>query len=414
MVDARRAQRRDDGPLASIGVPINGQVVEFYETDGFLIESVVGFVGSALRDRHAAMVIADPRHRRNLEAGLEAAGLDLSAATATGRYVVLDDMELLARFMIDGRPDAGRFRDTLGPIIERAHEAGGEVRIYSELVSRLYGQGNLDATIALGDLWLRLESAYDFTVLCAYPMRAFAGEGSAAMFDRICAQHSLVVPSDPYPLEGTSDEKERAVAALQREVVSLRATVARLRADQERLDELAHVDALTRLGNRRAFDRHLDREWQLAGRNGTDSVLVLCDIDRFKQFNDSHGHSAGDEILQTFARALRSAARSTDILCRIGGDEFAVILTDCVEPDVDVFAGRLRVAMAIAAPVGIEDVTVSVGHSSLLHATSPSDAYERADRTMYGDKRTPEPGDTSGGDLAVRDVRALVPETREA
>ena len=112
------------------------------------------------------------------------------------------------------------------------------------------------------------------------------------------------------------------------------------------LAELAYVDSLTKLGNRRAFDLHLEREWALTLRDGIDSFVVVADLDGFKALNDSRGHAAGDLVLRQFAGALRMAARSTDILARIGGDEFGVLLIRCDERAAHSFKVRLREAMA--------------------------------------------------------------------
>jgi diguanylate cyclase (GGDEF)-like protein len=374
-------------PAAQLGSERSRQTVEFYETERFLLDTINEFVGEALVRGEAAIVIATTTHRRAFESSLAAAGVDVATARATGRLVALDDLELLEKFMISGRPDAGRFRDTMAPLIERAQSAGTHVRIYSELVARLWNERNVAATIALGELWQSLESTHRFSLLCAYPMRAFASAESDAVFERICEQHGAVIPSDPYPFHGSVRDRQRAVAKLQREVVELRATVAGVRAEQERLEQLAHVDPLTGLGNRRAFDRHITREWELSRRSDHDRVLVLADLDFFKDFNDINGHAAGDDLLIAFARMLHDAARSTDILCRIGGDEFAVILIDCAEGNEHRFIERVRNLIGEAAGSPFDPIDVSIGHASLLAASSPTDAFERADRAMYAVKR---------------------------
>jgi len=189
------------------------------------------------------------------------------------------------------------------------------------------------------------------------------------------------------PSGGGSDRRDK-LAQLQREVVALRATVTRLRADQERLDELAHVDAVTGLGNRRAFDRHVEREWELARRHGHDSRLVLADLDRFKDYNDAYGHGAGDVLLRSFAEVLKATARSTDIVCRIGGDEFALILSNCDGLDCEAFAARVQMRLRASELIDAAALTVSLGHASLKGSSSPEEALERADLLMYDRKQS--------------------------
>lgn len=377
------------GTARRAGCGAREQLVEFYETEEFLVDTVSNFVGEALHDgRGATIVIATDAHRSAFEAALHASGIDVAAAIARDRYLAVDAAELLTRFMVGQRPDAGRFRDTVGLMVERAATGGRRVRIYSEMVSLLWHAGDVASTIVLGGLWNRLEATHAFALLCAYPMRAFEDEVSAPAFKRICEQHSAVIPSESYSLLESADLQQRAVAQLQQELAALRTSVACLGAERDILDELAHVDALSGLGNRRAFDRHLERERALSKRHGRDSFVLVADLDGFKAYNDAHGHAAGDEMLREFAGVLGAAARSTDILCRIGGDEFGIILINSQEAGVHHFISRVRDAMADVAQSALHVVDVSFGHASLQSSTSARAAFEHGDRAMYASKRS--------------------------
>jgi len=363
-------------------------LVEFYETETFLVDTVCGFLAPTVRDGGAAIIVATPAHSGAFEKALADAGVEVDAAVREGRYVVFDAAELLSRFMVDGEPEATRFRETITTVIGSVSQGGRRVRVYGEMVALLLDDGDVASALALENLWNDLAETNPFALLCAYPMRAFEEEASAAAFKRICEQHTTVIPSEGYSLLADPVERSRAVAQLQQKTAALQPEVVRLREQQEVLAKLAYVDALTGLGNRRAFDRHLEREWALAVRDGIDSFVVVADLDGFKQLNDSCGHAAGDEVLRQFAEALRSAARSTDILARIGGDEFGVLLTRCDQRTPHLFKARLRRALVGLARPGQAQIRASIGHASLRQSTSSGTALNRADLAMLARKRS--------------------------
>ncbi len=167
--------------------------------------------------------------------------------------------------------------------------------------------------------------------------------------------------------------------------------ISKLRAVQEELAELAHVDALTGLPNRRAFDLALEREWSLTSEDGIDSFLVVADLDHFKELNDAHGHMAGDEALRQVASAMRGSVRKTDFVARLGGDEFAIILIRCGGEVAAVgFADVLRQRLAEACRSLPAAIDISVGHVSLRSAGSAPAALHQADVAMYAEKRARE------------------------
>lgn len=108
------------------------------------------------------------------------------------------------------------------------------------------------------------------------------------------------------------------------------------------LAEQATRDHLTGLYNRRYFDETLSDHVAAAARYNRPLSLILLDIDNFKHINDSNGHDAGDQALRAFADLLRNTARSADILCRFGGDEFAVIMPETDKAAAEKFIGRLQ------------------------------------------------------------------------
>jgi diguanylate cyclase (GGDEF)-like protein len=176
---------------------------------------------------------------------------------------------------------------------------------------------------------------------------------------------------------------------------------ARTRAE---LEELATTDDLTGLANRRQFHRVLEREIALARRHRTPLSVILLDLDRFKQVNDSFGHHVGDQALRGVAEVLRSRLRSTDCPARLGGDEFAVVLPHTTQVQAERVAAELAAAIEAAAPPPV-GLSVSSGVSGLQAShrdTNPADTLlVQADRLLYEAKGTTRRG--------VHSLRAKVP-----
>jgi two-component system, cell cycle response regulator len=133
------------------------------------------------------------------------------------------------------------------------------------------------------------------------------------------ADDYLVKPFHTEELQARIEVARRALA-LHEELVTA----------NERLEILASQDPLTGLSNRRALMIAFHRERLRALRNGSSITLVICDIDRFKQVNDSHGHGVGDDVIRLVARELQHSSRGSDIVARLGGDEFIGVDWSCV------------------------------------------------------------------------------------
>ncbi len=159
------------------------------------------------------------------------------------------------------------------------------------------------------------------------------------------------------------------------------------------LRDLASVDELTQLPNRREFDRRLKEEWQRAGRFRRPLSLVMIDLDRFKAINDTYGHPAGDEVLRHAARLLTSQTRQMDCVARLGGDEFALLLVGTDRAGAEIVASRVR-QLAATTPCRIpaRNLSLEVGVSAGV-ATWPDDALTQgslvasADAALYEFKR---------------------------
>ncbi|HET7845630.1 MAG TPA: diguanylate cyclase [Xanthomonadales bacterium] len=147
-----------------------------------------------------------------------------------------------------------------------------------------------------------------------------------------------------------------------------------------RVDELQResvTDPLTKLSNRRFFDQHLDLEFTRTQRGEGPLGLLMVDIDHFKQFNDRFGHAEGDEVLKIVARALRDSVRRHDLVCRYGGEEFAVLLPGAGAHEAAQLGEVLRKSIE-QRHFTRGPITVSIG------AASTSDARNRDARTLFG------------------------------
>jgi len=222
-------------------------VVEFYETTEFLVDTVCDFIAPTLHDDGAAIVVASAVHRAAFETALCDGGVDLEHAITADRYMTFDAAELLGEIMVDGAPHADRFRETIAAALDRAGAQQRRVRVYGEMVALLWEDGDIASAVALEDLWNELAVTHEFALLCAYPLSAFTDDASAAAFDRVCGEHSTVIPCESYTRLAGVDAKRREVARLQRENAVLRADARRLHAEQQatarhrRTDELCAV-----------------------------------------------------------------------------------------------------------------------------------------------------------------------------
>ena len=153
--------------------------------------------------------------------------------------------------------------------------------------------------------------------------------------------------------------------------------------------KLADLDALTSLHNRRFFHDTLAREVARAHRYDRQLALVVLDIDDFKAINERVGHLSGDAVLAQLAERVRSVVRSADIACRVGGDEFAVILPESALADAEQLYRRLQFAVSTKS-TGPGRAAAPVGRDRGADAarTTPISFFERADEALFRAKQT--------------------------
>ena len=192
------------------------------------------------------------------------------------------------------------------------------------------------------------------------------------------------------------DERKPAKAPARAATMQLAAEVDRLAAELEAtrariadLEAKIDIDPLTETLNRRGFERELKRSLAYLKRYGVRAALVYIDLDEFKPVNDRHGHAAGDAVLKAIAVALSRQVRASDVVARIGGDEFVALLWNVEDVDAAAKAAALEAAV-YATPVRWGASTLVVGASAGMTMIGPLDkppeAIARADAAMYARK----------------------------
>ena len=185
------------------------------------------------------------------------------------------------------------------------------------------------------------------------------------------------------------DDEFPSVTSLLAENERLKRELAIARARVGELEARADIDPLLDILNRRGFERELKRALAHVKRYGTQAVLMFVDLDGFKAINDRYGHGAGDLLLKAVARELIGHVRASDIVGRIGGDEFGVLLWRLEGPQATAKARQLE---AMIAQVGIPhgrvriEVAASIGVAPLVEDATPADIIAAADQAMYARK----------------------------
>jgi diguanylate cyclase (GGDEF)-like protein/PAS domain S-box-containing protein len=199
------------------------------------------------------------------------------------------------------------------------------------------------------------------------------------------------VKATPITYKGQS-----AVLAISRDITKQKREKRKWLKVHEHLIEIATVDGLTGVSNRRMLNDFLTSEWSRSIRNSTPISLIMLDVDYFKSYNDTYGHLIGDECLITVAQAIKEGlTRSSDLLARFGGEEFAIVLPETNSEGAMHVAERIRGQVEMLAIPHIHSklpggmITVSIGVSTLMGSidTDGIQLIETADKALYASKR---------------------------
>ncbi|HVI27380.1 PleD family two-component system response regulator [Hansschlegelia sp.] len=323
-------------------------------------------------------------------ARLKMLGDELRLRAQTTREIGLSDalMEAVSDPGMDGRVLLVDDRENSWRRIAAALAASQTVDVETSPQEALFRAAEGDYDVVLVSLSL---DGFDALRLCAQlrslertrmtPVVLIAGPDDNARVLRgleVGVNDYVVRPLDPAEL----------TARIRTQVRRKRYT-AQLRSNLQASMELAITDGLTGLHNRRYMEMHLQSLLDQATGRGRPLSALVVDIDFFKSVNDSYGHDAGDDVLREFSRRLKASVRGIDLACRLGGEEFVVIMPETDAAVAQIVAERIRSKTA-AAPFAISggqrsiEVTVSIGVASFLGAEDDAAALlKRADLALY-------------------------------
>jgi len=234
--------------------------------------------------------------------------------------------------------------------------------------------------LSLRELW----GTPEYVACKPYLEQAYAGKAVTFLRERTDRPECMEVTCQP----AWNDIQDTVVG-----IHMFARNVTREREELRRLEAQTVSDHLTGLLNRKGFDRRLAEILARSGASGHHAALLLVDLDDFKVVNDTHGHPVGDRLLATFAQRLKVCVRNGDAVARIGGDEFAVILQDVVDPGaVDRIAQSIVQSARKPFIFDEHNLAVSASVGSAIHqghnGMTPSELFMRADMALYEAKRS--------------------------
>ncbi len=364
--------------------------------------TVLVALGAALATLALVSVTAFVRSRRRDKGGQQQVLALVSEMNTRMESMVRELSEALERAHEEGRRN--RFLGELGAsidldeVLSRTLEAGGAIPgVDAALISiQSDGEKPVVATMGLSDEEAQRQvisgppnghEARAISLVYQYPP-ALEGE------ELVHSGLAVPVPGEAGPLGFIAIYSRSASYRFEEEMIreleelSKRAGPAIENARRfKEARQLADLDALTGLHNRRYFHETLAREVSRAHRYGRQLALIVFDLDDFKAINDRIGHLSGDAVLAETAVRVREAVRSADIACRVGGDEFSVILPESSTRDADQLYHRLRGAVS-SRPVGQAGrLFVSAGIAGIQPNDDPTTFFERADEALYRAKK---------------------------
>jgi PAS domain S-box-containing protein len=312
-------------PITDFGkVEAHAHSVQFYGDDSFLLDGLGRFVGAALGAGDASIVIATKAHRTGLAQRLQTYGLDTTLAAQQGRYIALDAAETLSQFMVDGWPDARLFHEIVGNVIRKARMAsrGSQPRIaaFGEMVALLWLEGKAEAALRLEQLWNELAATQSFHLHCAYPLGLFSNEEHGKLIEKVCAEHTHVIPDETYTSLADDDERLRNITLLQQKAKALATEVAERKKAQYAL-QLREAELTDFLENAVIGMHWVGADGTILWANKAEMALVGFDRHEYIGHHISEFHADSDviqDILQRLGRNEELHGYEARLRCKDG------------------------------------------------------------------------------------------------
>ena len=339
---------------------------------------------------------ADQRYVQTLDMLLATSGIK-SAVNAALRgergYLLTHDRRFLGPYS-ESRREIPRLFNRLHGLIDNARQRSDAERLRRRLASYY---GLLDRTIALAAAGRRSDA--EEIVRSGLGRReiesvlrevaAIEAEEHRRLALRRAAYSQADARSEYYSLALAAAGSAMLALLALAAVTALRANARAAEATAE-LRRIATVDSLTGLFNRRHLLERLEAETGRSLRNGRPLCLAIVDVDHFKRVNDRHGHPAGDEVLRVLARLIRDSVRTSDVVGRMGGEEFAILMPETERAQARLVCERLG-AMVARTPVLLPSgaaltVTLSTGIALMAGEEASDKLISRADAALYGAK----------------------------
>ena len=202
-------------------------ILQLYEDHRFLAEPVALFIASAIKDGEGAIVVATPDHWRELEPLLSGRGVDVPATQARGQLAVLNAVETLPRFMVNGMPDAPTFKKIATEVIHRVRGASqnSKIRWWGEMVNLLWESGNVEAFVRLEELFTEVGRAESVAVFCSVSIDPFDVESHETGLPGALKTHSHMIPAEHYGKLASSVERAMKEVLGEREAKAVRTLI---------------------------------------------------------------------------------------------------------------------------------------------------------------------------------------------
>lgn len=324
-------------------------------------------------------------HRRYLEKGSAQTEQAIALAKASGnRRIEMVGAANLAEFMAE----FGRFEEAEKWIehwysLEEIATPGNWVHLHYTVSDFELKRGNVDAALEAGKQAIEVAKGISSADNYANAVRRLGNAYEAAGDYKSALEMQKKFHNEFRKRSVEKGHWQGKVDELNREMERVKNLLQSASSDMARLKEEALTDPLTGLANRRAFDQHME---VLQTRSKTKYAIAVLDLDHFKAVNDAFSHVLGDEVLRKVAQRLTECCRGTDLICRIGGEEFALILNGSTPSQIYNVCERLRASIEQFDWSGLAqglEMTASIGVAHFEKGMTPAEVFAKADNRLF-------------------------------